>query len=80
MSHQDVFCFQCGHAVGDPPQLNELEDGTPCLSCSNRVLDTMPSLLPAEPAPERAAERQLDLFDVEIPAPAPADPGNIEEA
>jgi len=80
MSHQDVFCFQCGHAIGDPPKLNELEDGTPCASCSNRVLDAMPTLLPAEPLPEPQAERQLDLFEDGTPAQAPKESNQADEA
>ena len=71
MSHQDVYCFQCGHPVGDPPQLNTLEDGVACSSCSDRVLAGMPSLLPAEPVQEPVADRQLELFDEKSPVPAP---------
>jgi DNA-directed RNA polymerase subunit RPC12/RpoP len=41
-------CFQCGHPVGDPPQLHRLADGRRCPACRERALDAIPPALPAE--------------------------------
>lgn len=42
-------CIACGNAVGDPPQLNDLPDGTPCRACRNRALEAVPAALPRTP-------------------------------
>ena len=46
MSDQQSTCFTCGRAVGSPPLLNRLENGLPCPTCRDRVLDFLPPVLP----------------------------------
>lgn len=41
-----TLCFTCGLAVGAPPRLNKLEDGSACPSCMDRVLNSLPAALP----------------------------------
>ena len=51
-SESQSLCFTCGQAVGDPPQLNRLENGLPCPTCRDRILAYLP---PALPGPGSAA-------------------------
>ncbi|MFT5290342.1 MAG: hypothetical protein ACI82F_002416 [Planctomycetota bacterium] len=46
----DPRCFTCRNPVQEPPVLNELDDGTNCPACRDRVLDSLPSLLPSAPS------------------------------
>jgi hypothetical protein len=39
-------CFTCGMAVGEPHKLNRLDNGQICPTCRDRVLDSLPSILP----------------------------------
>ena len=52
MDRSKTLCFRCRLPVGDPPQLNTREDGTPCPTCRDRVMDHLPPLLPKEVAEE----------------------------
>jgi len=45
----ETRCFTCRQLVREPPVLNELADGSSCPACRNRVLDSLPSLLPSSP-------------------------------
>ena len=54
----ETRCFKCRQLVEDPPVLNQLEDGSSCPACSDRVLDALPSLLPSSPV-------ELEIEDVE---------------
>ena len=60
MSHKDPVCFTCGHSVETPLE-NVLSDGRPCQVCRDRVLESQPSLLPREPAPELDAIEEMML-------------------
>ena len=52
-----TVCITCGEPAGDPPVLNRLEDGTPCPTCADRVLEGLPAALPTpSEAPEGAEE------------------------
>lgn len=42
-----TLCFTCGLVVGDPPRLNRLPEGKVCPACRDRVLDSLPPLLPS---------------------------------
>lgn len=40
-------CIACGQATGPRPRLNQLPNGRTCPSCCDRLLDSLPPLLPA---------------------------------
>jgi len=40
-------CIGCGQPTGPRARLNHLPDGRPCPSCRERLLDELPSILPA---------------------------------
>ena len=56
MSERDPLCFQCGHPVTTPPRVQYLATGEVCPQCELRFVDSLPSLLPCEPAALRGAE------------------------
>jgi hypothetical protein len=41
-----TICFTCGKAVGASPRFNTLKNGELCPTCRDRVLDTLPPLVP----------------------------------
>ena len=45
------ICIQCGQATtqGASDHLNRLPDGRPCAACAERLLATLPPLLPGMP-------------------------------
>ncbi len=43
---RDTICITCGQTLGDVPRLHRLADGSPCPSCRDRLLETLPPLLP----------------------------------
>jgi len=47
---RDPVCIACGQATGPRPRLNRLPDGRTCPRCRDRLLDTLPALLPASRA------------------------------
>jgi hypothetical protein len=49
-------CFTCGLPVGEPAQLNRLTDGKPCPACRDRLLESLPSIVPTRRR-ELAGER-----------------------
>ena len=49
MARQPV-CIACGQATGPKPRLNRLPDGSPCPSCRDRLLETLPPVLPSSEA------------------------------
>lgn len=46
MSREPV-CMACGQATGPRPRLNKLPDGRTCTSCRDRLLDSLPPVLPS---------------------------------
>ena len=40
-------CFTCSQPIAEGPAINRLENGDFCPSCRNRLLDSLPSLLPS---------------------------------
>ena len=42
----EAVCFTCGMGAGDPPRLNRLENGQICPACRDRVLESLPPILP----------------------------------
>ena len=40
-------CIACGQVVGPKPRLNRLPDGRPCPTCCDRLLESLPPLLPS---------------------------------
>ncbi|MDE0895709.1 MAG: hypothetical protein OSB10_03905 [Planctomycetota bacterium] len=63
MSDQQSTCFTCGRAVGSPPLLNRLENGLPCPACRDRVLDSLPSILPG---PGSEFESELPQAEIDF--------------
>lgn len=59
-NQSDLFCFQCGQTISDPPTINELPGGGSCPGCAERALASAPSLLPSR------AERELDEGELEV--------------
>lgn len=71
------ICIHCGLSAGSPPRLNRFEDGRVCPVCADRLLDSLPSLLPASPgaaceAPDDALadEEQVEYDSAERDQPA----------
>ncbi len=42
-----TFCFACTRAIEHPHQIHRDADGVACAACVDRVLESMPALLPA---------------------------------
>ena len=42
----EAVCFTCGMGADDPPRLNRLENGQICPACRDRVLESLPPILP----------------------------------
>ena len=40
-------CFTCSQPVAEPPAINQLENGETCPTCRDRLLDSLPPLLPS---------------------------------
>jgi len=47
-----LVCFTCGCPVGEPYKLNRLDNDQICPSCRDRVLDSLPPVLPRAPVAE----------------------------
>ena len=45
-----TVCFFCSLPVGEPARLNRLGNGEICPTCRDRVLATLPPLLPKAPS------------------------------
>ena len=45
----EPVCFTCGLHVGEPYRLNRMDNGQICPTCRERVLESLPSILPALP-------------------------------
>ncbi len=41
-------CITCGLPSGDPPRLNHLPSGLICPSCHDRLLESLPPMLPVD--------------------------------
>jgi len=75
------LCITCGQPTGGAPRLNTLSSGQACPTCRDRLLESLPSLLPGEtevPEPLEASEvseasMMLDEFEQEVEPPAPAE-------
>jgi hypothetical protein len=44
---RDPLCIACGRPTGPEPRLNQLPDGRTCPACRDRLLDTLPPVLPS---------------------------------
>jgi len=44
---RNPVCIGCGKPTGPRARLNTLPDGRACPTCSARILDSLPALLPA---------------------------------
>ena len=50
-------CFTCSQPIAEPPAINRLENGETCPTCRDRLLDSLPPLLPSgEGAPADGGE------------------------
>jgi DNA-directed RNA polymerase subunit RPC12/RpoP len=73
-SVSEPVCFTCGMQLGEPMRLNRLDNGQICPACRERVLSSLPPVLPSRP-PERLETPELpfDSYDVyEEPGSPPA--------
>ena len=52
-----MVCFTCGLPAGETPRLNTLPGGQVCPTCRDRLLESLPPLLPSE-----EEEGELDAF------------------
>jgi hypothetical protein len=43
----EPVCFACGQSTGQRPRLNRLTDGRVCPACRDRLMDSLPPLLPS---------------------------------
>lgn len=46
---REPICMACGQPTGPLPRLNRLLDGRSCTSCADRLLDSLPPVLPCLP-------------------------------
>lgn len=53
----DPICIQCGLSTRTTDRLNRQPDGKVCPACRERVLATLPPVLPFAPAPATQARR-----------------------
>jgi len=53
---QGSLCFTCGQPSGPEPRLNSLANGRVCPTCRDRLLESLPSILPSEAEVEEAGE------------------------
>lgn len=67
-SARQPVCFTCGQPIGEPPRINELADGEPCPSCRDRLLDSLPPLLPSW-SPAVTTDDEPVGLDAEEPRP-----------
>ena len=44
---REPLCFGCGQPTGPFPRLNRLPNGRVCTSCRDRLLETLPPVLPS---------------------------------
>jgi hypothetical protein len=70
-----TYCIHCGHSTEQDGRLNRLADGRVCPSCRERLLDSLPPLLPrfgygheSETELESEAVRHLDDADSDAPS------------
>lgn len=59
---REPICMACGQPTGPRPRLNFLPDGRACASCAERLLDSLPPLLPCAPSEEEWVE-EGDEYD-----------------
>jgi len=61
-----TLCIHCGLSAGNPPRLNRLEDGRVCPACADRLLMSLPPVLPGS----AHLEESLDEAEGELEAEA----------
>ena len=59
---RDPVCIGCGQETGPRPRLNRLPDGKTCPTCQDRLLESLPPVLPA-PAVELDLEEWTENDD-----------------
>jgi hypothetical protein len=63
------LCFHCGQPTEtgeEGPRLNRMQDGRPCPSCADRLLESLPSLVrevAAEIEPLEEPEPEYEAFE-----------------
>jgi hypothetical protein len=55
-----TLCIHCGLSAGNPPRLNRLEDGRVCPACADRLLMSLPPVLPGSAKLEEADDESED--------------------
>ena len=64
------ICIQCGKptTLEASDHLNRLPDGRPCVACADRLLETLPGLLPGMPIAALEHEAVDTEPDYDMPA------------
>lgn len=67
------LCFTCGQAFAGPTRINTLPSGQACPTCRDRLLESLPSLLPSEAEEELVEEEAVHAHaeGAEPPGPSP---------
>jgi DNA-directed RNA polymerase subunit RPC12/RpoP len=61
---KEPVCFTCGLQVGEPHRLNRLDNGQICPTCRDRVLESLPPVLPSQPVLRvETPELPFDVYD-----------------
>ena len=79
MSESEVLCFHCAQPIGDPPQLNELEEGEVCPVCRDRLLEELPSIMHSPVPIGGAASRPGGGMHI-VTGPDDGVDGSVEES
>jgi len=60
-----ALCITCGQAFAGPTRINTLPSGQACPACRDRLLESLPSLLPSECEEDEFAEDEAQLVALE---------------
>ena len=63
---RNPVCIGCGQATGPVPRLNRHPDGRVCTSCRDRLMDSLPPVLPT-PLDELSLEEWADEAEEDPP-------------
>ncbi len=55
-----TLCIHCGLDAGNPPRLNRFEDGRVCPACADRLLASLPPVLPSDPRHAEASPEEIE--------------------
>jgi len=64
-SDRQPVCFTCSQPIAEPPGINKLENGESCPTCRDRLLDSLPPLLPFQGRVEIEDEASDEAYPYE---------------